>query len=402
MIMKIGVLKEEKVPADKRVPLTPKQCRVLLNTYPSLEIAVKSSGIRCFHDEMYIAEGIQVVNDLSDCDVLIGVKEVPKSLLIPNKTYFFFSHTIKEQPYNRELLLKMMELNISMVDYEVLKNQKGKRLLGFGRYAGIVGAYNGFLTYGLKSGKYNLKAAHNCEDRAEMEGEMSKIKLSNEKIIVTGNGRAGNGILEIIQKANIREVSKSEFLNNTFDEAVSVHLNTMDYNVRIDGSKSNKSEFYKQPELYCSSFMDYTNQADIFIAGHYYSSGSPYLFTRKDAKHSDFNIKVVADVSCDIDGPVASTIRPSTIVDPIYGYNPISETEDSFLQEGNIAVMAVDNLPCELPKDASEDFGNEMLEKILPSLIMSDDEQIIVNATICKNGDLTPNFEYLRNYVNGN
>jgi len=400
--MKIGVLKEEKVPADKRVPLTPKQCRVLLNTYPSLEIAVKSSGIRCFHDEMYIAEGIQVVNDLSDCDVLIGVKEVPKSLLIPNKTYFFFSHTIKEQPYNRELLLKMMELNISMVDYEVLKNQKGKRLLGFGRYAGIVGAYNGFLTYGLKSGKYNLKAAHNCEDRAEMEGEMSKIKLSNEKIIVTGNGRAGNGILEIIQKANIREVSKSEFLNNTFDEAVSVHLNTMDYNVRIDGSESNKSEFYKQPELYCSSFMDYAKQADIFIAGHYYSSGSPYLFTRKDAKHSDFNIKVVADVSCDIDGPVASTIRPSTIVDPIYGYNPISETEDSFLQEGNIAVMAVDNLPCELPKDASEDFGNEMLEKILPSLIMSDDEQIIENATICKNGDLTPNFEYLRNYVNGN
>jgi alanine dehydrogenase len=400
--MKIGVLKEEKVPTDKRVTLTPKQCRVLLNTYPSLEIAVKSSGVRCFHDEMYIAEGIQVVNDLSDCDVLIGVKEVPKSSLIPNKTYFFFSHTIKEQPYNRALLNLMIKLNITIVDYEVLKTQNGKRLLGFGRYAGIVGAYNGFLTYGLKSGKYNLKAAHNCEDRAEMEGEMSKIKLCNEKIIITGNGRVGNGILEIIQKANIREVSKLEFLNNTFDEAVFVHLNTMDYNVRIDGSESNKSEFYKQPELYCSSFKDYTKQADIFIAGHYYSSGSPYLFTREDAQHSDFNIKVVADISCDIDGPVASTIRPSTILDPIYGYNPISETEDNFLKEGNIAVMAIDNLPCELPKDASEDFGNELLKKILPSLIMSDDEQIIENATICKNGDLTPNFEYLRNYVNGN
>ena len=400
--MKIGVLKEEKVPADKRVPLTPKQCRVLLNTYPKLEIAVKSSGIRCFADEMYIAEGIQVVNDLFDCDVLIGVKEVPKSSLIPNKTYFYFSHTIKEQPYNRELLLKMMELNISMVDYEVLKNQKGKRLLGFGRYAGIVGAYNGFLTYGLKSGKYNLKGAHNCEDRAEMEGEMSKIKLSNEKIIITGNGRVGSGILEIILKANIREVSKSELLNNTFDEAVFVHLKTMDYNVRIDASESNKSEFYKQPELYCSSFMDYAKQADIFIAGHYYGASSPYLFTREDAKHSDFNIKVVADVSCDIDGPVASTIRPSTIVDPIYGYNPISETEDSFIQEGNIAVMAVDNLPCELPKDASEDFGNELLEKILPSLINGDNESIIENATICKNGDLTLNFEYLRDYINGN
>ena len=400
--MKIGVLKEEKVPADKRVPLTPKQCRVLLNTYPNLEIAVKSSGIRCFSDEMYRNEGIAIVDDVSDCDVLIGVKEVPKSSLIANKTYFYFSHTIKEQPYNRELLLKMMELNISMVDYEVLKNQKGKRLLGFGRYAGIVGAYNGFLTYGLKSGKYNLKAAHNCEDRAEMEGEMSKIKLSNEKIIVTGNGRVGNGILEIIQKANIREVSKSEFLNNTFDEAVFVHLNTMDYNVRIDGSESNKSEFYKQPELYCSSFMDYVKQADIFIAGHYYSSGSPYLFTREDTKYSDFKIKVVADVSCDINGPVACTIKPSTIADPIYGYDKQTGQEVDFSNEDAIAVMAVDNLPCELPKDASEDFGNEILEKILPSLIMSDDEQIIENATICKNGDLTPNFEYLRNYVNGN
>ena len=400
--MKIGVLKEEKVPADKRVPLTPKQCRVLLNTYPNLELVVKSSDIRCFPDEMYRNEGIAIVDDVSDCDVLIGIKEVPKSSLIANKIYFYFSHSIKEQPYNRELLLKMMELNISMVDYEVLKNQKGKRLLGFGRYAGIVGAYNGFLTYGLKSGKYNLKAAHNCEDRAEMEGEMSKIKLSNEKIIVTGNGRAGNGILEIIQKANIREVSKSEFLNNTFDEAVFVHLNTMDYNVRIDGSESNKSEFYKQPELYCSSFMDYAKQADIFIAGHYYSSGSPFLFTREDTKYSDFNIKVVADVSCDINGPVACTIKPSTIVDPIYGYDKQTGQEVDFSNEDAIAVMAVDNLPCELPKDASEDFGNELLEKILPSLIISDDDQIIENATICKNGDLTPNFEYLRNYVNGN
>jgi saccharopine dehydrogenase (NAD+, L-lysine-forming) len=400
--MKIGVLKEEKVPADKRVPLTPKQCRVLLDTYPNLELVVKSSDIRCFSDEMYRAEGITIVDDLNDCDVLIGVKEVLKSSLIANKTYFYFSHTIKEQPYNRELLLKMMDINISMVDYEVLKNKQGKRLLGFGRYAGIVGAYNGFLTYGLKSGKYNLKAAHHCDDRIEMEGEMDKIRLSNEKIIITGNGRVGNGVLEIMKRSDIREVSKSEFINETFDEPVFVHLNTMDYNVRIDGYESSKSEFYKQPELYCSSFINYAKQADIFIAGHYYSSGSPYLFTREDAKHSDFNIKVVADVSCDIDGPVACTIKPSTIANPIYGYDKQLEKEVAFNDKDAIAVMAVDNLPCELSKDASEDFGNEMLEKILPSLILSDDEQIIENATICKNGDLTPNFEYLRNYINGN
>ena len=400
--MKIGVLKEEKIPADKRVPLTPKQCRLLLDTYPDIEISVKSSPIRCFSDAMYIAEGIDVVDDLNDCDVLIGVKEVPKESLIANKTYLYFSHTIKEQFYNRELLLKMIELNISMVDYEVLRNKQGKRLLGFGRYAGIVGAYNGFLTYGLKSGKYNLKEAHNCEDRIEMESEMSKIKLSNEKIIVTGNGRVGNGIMEIMEKSNIREVSKLEFIQDTFNEAVFVHLNTMDYNVKKDGSITVKQEFYSNPELFKSSFMDYAIHADIFIAGHYYSSGSPFLFTREDAKSPDFNLKVVADVSCDINGPVACTIKPSTIANPIYGYDKHSEQEIDFRNEGAIAVMAVDNLPCELPKDASEDFGNEMLAKIIPSLLISDDEQIIANATICKAGDLTPNFEYLRNYVNGN
>jgi saccharopine dehydrogenase (NAD+, L-lysine-forming) len=400
--MKIGVLKEEKVPADKRVPLTPKQCRLLLDTYPDIEISVKSSAIRCFSDAMYIAEGIDVVDDLNDCDVLIGVKEVPKESLIANKTYLYFSHTIKEQFYNRELLLKMIELNISMVDYEVLRNKQGKRLLGFGRYAGIVGAYNGFLTYGLKSGKYNLKEAHNCEDRIEMESEMSKIKLSNEKIIVTGNGRVGNGIMEIMEKSNIREVSKLEFIQDTFNEAVFVHLNTMDYNVKKDGSITVKQEFYSNPELFKSTFMDYAIHADIFIAGHYYSSGSPFLFTREDAKSPDFNLKVVADVSCDINGPVACTIKPSTIANPIYGYDKQSEQKINFRDEGAIAVMAVDNLPCELPKDASEDFGNEMLAKIIPSLLISDDEQIIANATICKAGDLTQNFEYLRNYVNGN
>ena len=400
--MKIGVLKEEKVPADKRVPLTPKQCRQLLDTYPDIEILVKSSAIRCFSDAMYIAEGINIVDDLSDCDVLIGVKEVPKESLIANKTYLYFSHTIKEQSYNRGLLLKMMELNISMVDYEVLRNKQGNRLLGFGRYAGIVGAYNGFLTYGLKSGNYNLKAAHNCEDRVEMESEMSKIKLSNEKIIVTGNGRVGNGVMEIMEKSNVREVSKSDFLTKTFNEAVFVHLNFMDYNVKKDGSSAVKQEFYSNPEIFKSSFMDYAIHADIFIAGHYYSSGSPYLFTREDAKNPDFNLKVVADVSCDINGPVACTIKPSTIASPVYGYDKQSEQEVDFRNEDAIAVMAVDNLPCELPKDASEDFGNEMLDKILPSLIVSDDEQIIANATICKTGDLTPNFEYLRNYVNGN
>ncbi|MEC7646464.1 MAG: NAD(P)-dependent oxidoreductase [Bacteroidota bacterium] len=399
--MKIGLLREEKVPVDKRVVLTPKQCKRFQETFSNVELVVQSSEIRCFSDQEYIDEGILVVENINDCDVLLGVKEVPKNFLISNKTYFYFSHTIKKQPYNRELLLKMIEMNITMVDYEVLKNQEGDRLLGFGRYAGIVGAYNSFLTYGLKSKKYNLKAAYQCRDRCEMEGELKNLVLIDEKIVVTGKGRVGNGIIEIMKKSGIKEVSIDEFLNQMFSEPVFVHLDTMHYNERIDGSESDKYDFYSHPELYKSSFLKFAKRADIFIAGHYYSAGSPYLFTRKDAKSVDFKLQVIADISCDIDGPVASTIRSSSIINPIYGYNPITEQEVPFEEDNAIAVMAVGNLPCELPKDASKHFGEEMLEKIFPALINKDEEQIIHNATICSSGNLNSNFEYLREYVNG-
>ena len=295
----------------------------------------------------------------------------------------------------------MLDKKINMVDYEAIKNKNGKRLLGFGRYAGIVGAYNGLLAYGKKTEKYKLKSAHLCENREEMELELKQLKLSNEKIILTGNGRVGKGALETLTKANIKEVSKDEFINCTFNEAVFVQLSTEDYNQRIDSTTFNKFEFYNQPEFFVSSFMKYAKHADIFIAGHYYSEGSPFFFTREDVKSHHFKIKAVADISCDINGSIACTIRSSEINVPIYGYNPITEKEDDFTKEGVIAVMAVDNLPSELPKDASVDFGNNLLEKFFPILINKDKDGIIENATICQNGDLTPNFEYLRDYLNG-
>ncbi|MAO71263.1 MAG: alanine dehydrogenase [Flavobacteriales bacterium] len=399
--MKIGILREEKYPPDKRVVFTPNQCKwIIENT--NIALFVQSSNIRCFSDELYKKEGVKIVEDLSECDILIGVKEVPHSLLVSSKMYFFFSHTIKKQPYNRSLLQKMVKLNIQMVDYELLKDSYNKRLLGFGRYAGIVGAYNGLLAYGIKSGQYNLKAAKLCDGREEVESELLKLRLKKEKILLTGNGRVARGALEILNLSKIKEVSKYDFLNKEFDEAVFCRIDTLDYNERIDGGNSEKYDFYTNPEQYKSSFMKYARVTDLFISGHFYSSGSPYLYTREDVRSNDFNIKVVADISCDIDGPVASTIRSSTIENPIYGYNPLTEIEDDYLKDGIVAVMAVDNLPCELPKDSSEDFGREFIDKILPSIIGEDNENIINKATICKNGDLTPQFEYLRDYLNGN
>ncbi len=401
-ILKIGVLREEKSPPDKRVPLSPQQCADLSLQYPNIQLVVQKSPIRCFSDDEYLKLGISLVDDVSDCDVLFGVKEVPKPNLLAGKTYFYFSHTIKEQPYNRGLLQKMVEKNITMVDYETLKHSNGRRIIGFGRYAGVVGCYNGFLAYGKRTKRFDLKAANLCDNRKELDQELKKVDLPTIKIIVSGNGRVGKGALEIIHALGIREVSKEEFKSQSFDEAVFVHVDFPDYNAKIDGSEFSTQEFFTAPELFESTFMDYAKCADIFIAGHYYGAGSPYLFTRQDAKSSEFKIRTIADISCDIDGPVASTIRPSTIAEPIYGYNPGTESEDVFDKEDVITVMAVDNLPCELPKDASEDFGNELLKYVFPVLLGEDTEQIIDRATICKDGDLNSPYEYLRGFLNGN
>ena len=399
--MKIGILREGKTPPDKRVALSPEQCVQVQKQYPDLDLVVQPSPIRRFVDSKYTDLGVVMQEDLADCDVIIGVKEVPEKDLIANKTYFYFSHTIKEQPYNRSLLLKMLSLNIRMIDYETLTNANGKRLIGFGRYAGIVGCYNGFLAQGKRTQSYDLKPANLCDDRKEMESELTKIKLEPIKIVLTGSGRVGNGIIELIDLIGIKEVSKEQFLNESFDQAVYVQLNTLDYNIRIDGSASSKSDFYANPHLYKSDFLKYANVAEMFIAGHYYSADSPYLFTREQAKLSSFNIKTVADVSCDIDGPVACTIAPSTIANPIYGYNPLTELIDDITKPDVITVMAVDNLPCELPKDASEDFGAEMIKHILPCLLTEDPTNIIERATICENGKLTKHYKYLSNYVLG-
>ena len=399
--LKIGVIKEGKTPPDRRVPLSPVQCRQIQNDYPEVDLVVQTSDIRSFTDQEYLDEGVTIVEDVSDCDVLIGVKEVPISNLIADKTYFYFSHTIKEQPYNRDLLLTMMEKNIRMVDYETLTNSKGIRLIGFGRYAGIVGAYNGILAYGQRYGAYDLKPAWKCHDRKELEEELRKVSLPPVKIILTGRGRVARGAMEILEALKIEKVEVDDFLNKEFDHPVFVQLTVADYYRRKDGAESNIAEIFDDPSGYDSNFMRFAQAADIYISGHYWDSRAPFIFSREDARSEEFNLKVVADISCDIDGPVASTLRPSTIDDPIYGYDPKAESEVDFKEEGAITVMAVDNLPCELPRDASEDFGNEFINKILPALVGEDSDRIIGRATITENGVLTEEYSYLQNYVDG-
>ena len=395
--MKLGVIKEGKVPPDKRVPLTPKQCAFLKQKF-SFEIVVQPSPIRCFNDQEYIDEGILLQDDLSDCDVILGVKEVPIKDLINNKKFVFFSHTIKKQPYNQNLLKQIVQKNIQLIDYEVLKGQDGKRVLGFGRYAGIVGCYNAFLTYGLKTGSFNLKPAHLCFDQKEMESELKKVNINNLKIILTGSGRVSQGAKEILDLLNIKYISTNDYLNSSFSENVCIVLSAVDYYRRIDGEKSIRSDLYKNPALFESCLSDYLDDTDILITGHFYDSNAPYLLTRDDFKSKNSKLKVVADISCDIDGPIGCTIKPSTITDPIYGYNPITEMEDDYRKDNVVAVMAVDNLPCELPRDASTFFGNELIINFFPNLI-NDKINMINGATITKNGKLNDGFGYLKDYI---
>ncbi len=400
--MKIALLREEKVPVDKRVPLSPLQCIDLMQHYPGTVVVAQPSNVRAFSDSEYQNVGVQLQEDLSDCDVLMGVKEVPKQNLISGKTYVFFSHTHKMQPYNRGLLQEAVRKGIKLVDYELITDAANKRLIGFGRYAGIVGTYNAFLAWGKKTGTYNLKPAYQCADQVEMESYLKEIILpKNFRVAYTGGGRVGGGAQEILHKLGIRQVFPTEYLaTKEFGEPVFTQLNVEDYNERIDGNPFLRKDFFNNPVGYRSTFMKYAAITDLYIPCHFWDNRSPFIFSREDAKKPDFKIKVVADISCDIDCAVASTLRASTIEDPLYGYLPQEETLTDFMNPNAIGVMAVDNLPCELPKDASVDFGQELQKSVFPYLLGNDPDEIICRATIAENGKLTEKFGYLQEFIN--
>ena len=399
--MKIGVIREGKTPPDQRVPLTPAQCAELKRLYPDVELVVESSEVRRIGDDEYRQEGIDVVSDLQGCDVLLGVKEVPLDELRDDTTYLFFSHTYKLQPYNAKLLRTIVDKRIRLIDYELIKRANGRRVIGFGRWAGIVGAYNGLRAWGLRHKTFDLPRAIDCQDMKEMLAHAKAIDLPADlKIVLTGGGRVGMGAHELLSSLGLREVHGDALLSETFNEAVFARLDVHQYNARMDGKPFDMDEFVADATGYKSTFMPYAEVADMYIAGHYWAEGSPFLFTRDDMKRSTWKVKVVADVSCDIDGPVACTLRPSTIAAPVYGYDPSAETECAYDAPEGITVMAVDNLPCELPRDASHGFGKEMMAHVIPLLVGGDRDDMLTNATeTTLEGKLSPKFAYLQDYI---
>lgn len=399
-MLKIGLIREEKKPPDYRVPLTPLQCADLHELFPEIDLVVEPSTNRCFSNEEYMNAGIKLQKDLTDCDILLGVKEVPVDKLLPGKTYFFFSHTKKKQDYNQNLMHSLIEKKIRMIDYEALTYEDGTRIIGFGFFAGVVGAHNGLLTFGKKHDLFHLAPANACKDMEAMMNQYRDIKLPPIKIALTGSGRVAAGLLEIMHHWDVESIEPEDFLKKEFNYPVYTLLKGSDLYENKTSNNYERDEFHHHPELYKCKFKPFTKTTDILMNGIYWDEKIDRLFEKEEVSKPEFKISVIADVTCDINGSVPINIGASTIADPVYGIDRQSFRRTTPFQntKETIDLMTVDNLPNELPRDASRHFGEHIIKYILPELLAAK-STILDGATICKNGKLTSSFEYLSSYA---
>lgn len=399
-MVRIGLIREEKTPPDTRVALTPQQCVDIQKEY-GVKIIVEPSPNRCYADELYSQKGLELDTDLSGCDILLGVKEVPVEKLIEGKTYLFFSHTKKKQPYNQKLMQAMIRKKIRLIDYECLTHADGQRILGFGYFAGIVGAHNGILTYGKKYNKFFLKAAHKCTGFDEMVAQYQDIYLPNIKIAITGAGKVASGIVDIMDRFDVEYVEAEDFLEKQFAYPVYTHLKGHTLYVRKDNGTYHRDDFHQFPQDYQCLFKRYLPVTDILMNGIYWDRNIPRLFEKEDIRNEKYKMNVISDITCDIDGSVPLNIGASTIADPVYGIDKASFDRVLPFQNTNntVDIMAVDNLPNELPADASKHFGQHLEKFVLSELLKEAPSDIIARATICADGSLTPFYEYLSDYA---
>jgi len=400
MYKKIGIIREGKEPPDRRVPLTPKQCKETL--LKGIDITVQRSPVRAYTDAEYTAQGVRMTEDLTDRDLIIGVKEVPLDMLMTEKSYLIFSHTIKKQPHNRKLLRTVLDRRITLIDHELLTDMKGERVLAFGRWAGVVGAYNAFRAWETAHGGSTLRPAHQCHDRAEMELHLLKYALPQDlRIVLTGGGRVGGGAMEVLDRIGVKRTAPEEFLRKDNTAPVYTVLGSGDLYKRDDGNPFDRAAFHADPRGHTADFGPYAKAAHIYIACHFWDPRGPKILPAALLREQGLGLNVVADVSCDIGGPIDSTLKASTIAEPFFGYDPATGKECAVGTPGSITVMSVDNLPCELPRDASKSFGRDLMDRVLPNLIGEDAGGMIARATIARDGKLTDRYSYLADYAAG-
>lgn len=397
-MLTIGLIREGKIPADNRVALTPAQCRWLHKNSPDFKVVVQSSPNRCFTDKEYQSAGIEVKEDISECEILLGIKEVPAQQLIPEKIYLFFSHTKKAQPHNQGMMREMVKKKITMIDYECLTHDDGQRIIGFGFFAGIVGAHNGMMAYGNRTGAFKLGRVHEVKDYRQLIHTYFGIRLPKIKIAVTGSGRVAHGLLEIMNLLGVNEVEPFDYLHRSFEYPVYVHLKGRDLYERKDDGTYNRDNFHEHPEEYKCCFPPYAKQTDILLNGVYWDKDVPQLFSLEDFKNSSFNIQTIADITNDTHGSVPVNIGDSTIADPVYGVDKTTLEKTAPYLPGSVDLVAIGNLPNELPRDASRYFGEQLIKHVLDDLAKGG-STIIDRATMLKNGILTEDYKYLEEYA---
>ena len=402
-MLRIGIIKETKTPVDNRVALTPNEILNIQKKYPQVQFFVQKSNIRAYADEEYVKCGIPVVDSLEDCDVLFGIKEAKLESLLPNKHYFFFGHIAKEQPYNRPLIRKMMELGITFSDYEYLVNDEGQRLCAFGWWAGIVGAYNTIRAYGLRTNKFDLDKPGLDFTLEKLISNLKEVRhLCNTSIIVTGNGKVSQGAQYILQQMEAKELSPETFMNRAnSDNLVYTVLQAKDLVNHKDGKEYDACDFKVNGQNYLSRFNEYAYGAEILLSCHYWAPNQPVYLDEELLQDASLSIKIIGDITCDIKGSIMSTIRPSTHAEPFYDFNPVTmDEEPAFSNDNNITVMAVDTCPNALALDTSSYFGQKLSEYVLPLIIEGKiNHPVLSRATILSEGKLTDRYSYLKRYA---
>lgn len=397
-MLQIGLLREGKVPADNRVALSPEQCRWLNRESGWAQVVVQSSPNRCYSDDEYRRMGVTVTDDISHCDIIMGIKEVLVSMLVPGKPHLFFSHTIKKQPHNRKLLKAVLEKNIRLIDYECLKHEDGQRIIGFGFFAGVVGAHNGMMCYGERTGTFSLPRVFRQKDFRTLIHSYFGLKLPNIKIAVTGSGRVAHGVLEVMNLMGVLEVEPDDYLEKEYPYPVYVQLKGADLYEHKETGKYNREDFHNHPGQYHCKFLPYAEKTDVLMNGVYWAEGVPRLFEEEDVQQGRVKIATIADITDDTGGSIPINLGDQTIEDPVYGVDKLTLEKTAPYLPGSIDIMAVGNLPNELPRDASRYFGEQLIKFILEDLCKGG-SAVIDGATIAKDGKLTDEYAYLADYV---
>ncbi len=433
MTYTIGIRREDKNQWEKRTPIVPKHANELVKDY-NINVLVQPSPIRVFKDKEYENAGAKISEDLSGASVIFAVKEIPLELFLKNKTYAFFSHTIKGQDYNMPMLREMMKLDCNLIDYEKIVDIRGRRLVFFGRFAGLAGMVDTLWALGervrwqgFKTPFFKIHKTVDYDGLNDVKKHIVSIGKKIEKnglpeeltpliIGFAGYGNVSNGAQEILDLLPVREIRPAQIesvLHNPSNKCIyKVVFKEEDMVTPVSSKKDfDLQDYYKHPENYTSIFENYLPFLTVLMNAIYWDERYPRLITKKYLKEKiaeeDFKLKVIGDISVDVAGAVEFTLKTTTPANPVFVYNPLNDDfEDGFTSEG-IVVMAVDNLPCELPRESSKAFS-ETLKDFIPSIAKADYavsyDKIdlpseIKNALILHKGKLTPNYKYINKFL---